>query len=267
VGRVALTPGFRTLAQMPAGHLADWQPPPANFSLTPGEVTVWRLAFERSADERLLADSLLSADERARAARLVRPVDRNAFVIQRATLRLLLQRLVGQPAAQLRFVLGERGKPALDRVPGAPEFNVSGSGDWGLLAFAADFPLGVDVEAHRELDYFELGERVFAAEELEQLRTLPVVDRQSGFFAGWSRKEALIKALGLGLYFPLEQFAVSLAPGEPARVRSIRGDPALAEGWTLKNLIVAPGYSAALAAQARFSRVHLYEVPHLRKLT
>lgn len=232
----------------------------------PGEVIVWRLSLLRSREELAQAEAVLTDDERARAGRFIRAGDRSAFVIQRGALRLLLQRLLRLPAREIRFTLGERGKPAVAGVPGAPEFNVSGSGELGLLAFAAGVPVGVDLEAHREIDYLELGQRVFAAEELAQLTALPEAARRAGFFAGWSRKEAFIKALGLGLYFPLDQFAVSLRPDEPARVLSIRGNRALGQEWSLLDLAVAPGYSAAVAAQAPISRVRRCAVPDLRTL-
>jgi 4'-phosphopantetheinyl transferase len=251
---------------MPESLPAGWLTAPARFTLAPGEAVVWRLAFARRAEERAMAAALLSSDEQARAARLVRPVDRDAFVLQRATLRLLLQRLVGRPAAQLRFTLGPRGKPALAGLPHPPEFNVSGSAEWGLLAFAADFPVGVDVEAHRRVDHLELAARVFAPAEQAELVALPAPDRTAGFFAGWSRKEAVIKALGEGIYFPLESFAVALAPGAPVRVNSFPGGAREAEAWTLQNLTVADGYSAALAARATISGVKAYDVPDLRQL-
>jgi 4'-phosphopantetheinyl transferase len=230
------------------------------------EVVLWRLSFLRSAAEQAQAEAVLAEEERARAGRFIRPADRTAFVLQRGALRLILQRLLGIPAGQLRFSVGEWGKPAVADNPGAPEFNVSGSGEWGLLAFAGAFAVGVDLEVHREVDYLELGRQVFAAEEMAQLAALPPSDRAAGFFAGWSRKEAFIKALGMGLYFPLDQFAVSLRPDEPARVLAVKGNRTLAQEWTLADLSVAPGYSAAVAAQARFTRVRRCEVPDLRKL-
>jgi len=231
-----------------------------------GEVIVWRLSFSRSPEELAQAEAVLTDEERARADRFLRVADRAAFVLQRGTLRLVLRRLLGVPAARIRFTVGERGKPAVAEVPGAPEFNVSGSGEWGLLALAASFAVGVDLEAHRPLDYLELGQKVFAAEELAQLSALPESARPAGFFAGWSRKEAFVKALGLGLYFPLDQFAVSLRPDEPARVLSVRGNRALGQEWSLVDLPVAPGYSAAVAAQAPILKVRRCEVPDLRTL-
>ncbi len=251
---------------MSDGHTSGWQSDAPEIAPAPGEVILWRLSFLRSAAEQAQAEAVLTDEERARADRFLRPIDRTAFVLQRGALRLILQRMLKIPAPRIRFTVGERGKPAVAGVPGAPQFNVSGSGDWGLLAFAAQFAVGVDLEAHRELDYLELGQKVFAAEELVQLSALPPAARLAGFFAGWSRKEAFIKALGLGLYFPLDQFAVSLRPDEPARVLSVRGNRALAQEWTLVDVAVASGYSAAVAAQADISRVCSREVPDLRTL-
>jgi 4'-phosphopantetheinyl transferase len=69
-----------------------------------------------------------------------------------------------------------------------------------------------------------------------------------GFFNCWARKEAYIKAHGLGLSLPLDSFDVSLAPNEPAILRATRPGVKEASHWTLLSLDVEEQYAGAVAA-------------------
>ena len=73
------------------------------------------------------------------------------------------------------------------------------------------------------------------------LRTLPTEAQRQAFFRCWTRKEAYIKARGEGLSLPLDQFDVSLAPGEPAALLGTQRDPSEASRWSLQELPLAPG--------------------------
>jgi 4'-phosphopantetheinyl transferase len=81
------------------------------------------------------------------------------------------------------------------------------------------------------------------------------------FFHCWTRKEAYIKARGEGLSLPLDQFDVSLVPGEPAAVLGIRQDPSEASRWSLQELDPAPGYAAALAVEAHGLHLACWQWP------
>src|SRR5205807_4072981 len=98
-------------------------------------------------------------------------------------------------------------------------FSVSHSEDVALLAFARGREIGVDIEAIRaDADYCGVAQSFFSRQEQETLRALPAGRQCEAFFACWSRKEAYIKARGMGLSLPLDQFDVSLTPGEPAQL-------------------------------------------------
>jgi 4'-phosphopantetheinyl transferase len=102
--------------------------------------------------------------------------------------------------------------------------------------------VGIDLEHIRsDLAVAEIAERFFSRREVEMLRTLPTEDQRQAFFRCWTRKEAYIKARGEGLSLPLDQFDVSLAPGEPAAVLGTQRDPSEASRWSLRNLPPAPG--------------------------
>ena len=85
--------------------------------------------------------------------------------------------------------------------------------------------------------------------------------RQKAFFNCWTRKEAYIKAIGKGLTLPLDQFDVSLAPGESASLLNAEGAPEEASRWSLKALTPAPGYVAALAVEGYNWHLNCWQFP------
>jgi 4'-phosphopantetheinyl transferase len=220
--------------------------------LSPDQVHVWRVPLDQDSDRISESSEILSADERDRAARFHFAKDRNQFIEARAALRLLLSRYLELSPRELTFSFGSHGKPALaeELSTNGLHFNLSRRHGLALIAFTCDREIGVDVELIRaDLSLFEVVEVSFSENELATWRTLPTSLQVQGFYNCWTRKEAYIKARGEGLSFPLKQFDVSLAPGEPARLIEVRGDASEAARWTLHDLPVNEGYVGALAIE------------------
>ena len=147
----------------------------------------------------------------------------------RAAVRAELLRLLGVTELDV----DERGRPWLEGV----SFSVSHSGSLGLIAIAeGDRRIGVDVEQVRhDTDVRALAARFFHPEEAEAIG-----DRRDAFFRCWTRKEAVVKALGLGLAHPLGSFVVDFDADGPRPVRGV-------EGLVVDGLAIDDGYAAALA--------------------
>jgi len=188
--------------------------------------------------------SWLDIAERERAARFRYDRDRNRFVARRGQLRELLGRDLGIAPEALRLAEDSHGKPVLLDDPDL-HFNLSHSNGHALIATARGMAIGCDIEwRNPELACPRVAKRLFAPEEYEALTALPPEQWTAGFFNCWTRKEAYVKALGLGLSYPLHAFTVSVAPGEPARFTSDE------RGWTLASFEPAPGFQAALVTGA-----------------
>lgn len=136
---------------------------------------------------------LLSEDEKLRAARFRFPADRDRWTIARASLRVILSRCSGIPAAGIRFTLGRHGKPALDGHTGL-EFNLAHSGDWAIVAVTRGIPVGIDLERIRP--------NVNMAALLQRLGDRNPPEGQREQFQAWARREAMTKALGGALMEP-----------------------------------------------------------------
>lgn len=248
------------MEELTTAPLADWAPEPDRLILEQAEVHVWRVVLAgRPAEELTAAWVGLSADERQRAERFHFQHHREQFVLARGALRDLLGRYLGQPAGALGFRYGTHGKPALAWPASELCFNLSHSHELALIAVARGRELGVDVEQCAPMrDQAAVARQVFADAELQALAALPEELRSAGFFNAWTRKEALIKAHGEGLSLPLKQFAVSLVPGEPARLLQSY-QPADLWRWSLHALDAGPGYAAALACAGHELRISQFQ--------
>lgn len=232
---------------------AAWLEGPLSPGLGPRDVHVWSMALPSAPTGPSKLERYLSAAELNRAARFAFAIDRARFIAGRVLLRTILAQYCGISPAAIRFRTNEYGKPSLEWGRGQAcdiEFNFSRSHTIALCALCRGRVLGVDVERERPLSGLEeIAERYFSARESAALRALPAELRSRAFFACWSRKEAYIKARGLGLSLALSSFDVNLVPCEPAALLSAHGDPDAAAEWSLFELRPAANYAAALVVE------------------
>src|SRR5215813_10819885 len=154
---------------------------------------VWALQLD-SVDHNL---RLLSKSERLRARRLKRPQDRARMLRAHCALRHIIALELGVDPASLEFDQTDAGKPFLASPSRGLEFNLSHSGGYGLIAVAKDRRVGVDIEVRRALsDVLAVALQIASPDEARALRQVSIQHLHSAFFALWTRKEALLKAVG-----------------------------------------------------------------------
>ncbi|MEU7830205.1 4'-phosphopantetheinyl transferase superfamily protein [Nonomuraea sp. NPDC049129] len=189
----------------------------------------------------------LSDAERERARRLGSARERHRFMVAHAALRAILGEVCGVRAARLAFGAEESGRPyvALLRGRGAPDFNLSHSEEWALVAVAPPGSrVGVDVERIRDdLDCLAMAGSMYQPEEVDRLREAGPSGLRAGYFRLWTAKEAYVKAVGVGLA-GLRNVLVREESTTHGAVLSLPSPPgaALPVRW----LGVAPGYAAAV---------------------
>jgi 4'-phosphopantetheinyl transferase len=222
---------------------------PGRAELGDRQVHLRIVRLEASEDNFARCLAWLSPEETARADRFRFPRHRRAFVLGRAALRALVASYLDMDAADVSFVYGPQGKPALENSDACSlRFNASNSGDLAAYAFTRGCDIGVDVEQHRALaDLENIARRFFSPEETAELLDLAPGEKTAAFFRCWTRKEAYIKALGGGLSIPLDSFRVTLRPGDAARLVSSGGGADEARSWTLHEFDAGPDYAGAIA--------------------
>jgi 4'-phosphopantetheinyl transferase len=229
-----------------------WDRPSDDADLGADEVHVWRASLDQSAEAIANLAALLSQAESRRAMRYHRTADRDRFVVGRGILRKIISAYLATPPSQLRFTYGEYGKPAVsdDQNDRALNFNLSHSGELALYAVTRGRVVGIDIEQIRE-DFatIEIAEHFFSRDEVVMIKSLPADQRTAGFFNCWSRKEAFIKAKGLGVSYPLDRFTVSLAPDDPPALLKVDDDESEAARWQMYELNPGIGYAAALIVE------------------
>ncbi len=231
-------------------------------TLAGGDVHLWHIALERGEDLVTELRRFLSAAELERADRYRFDRHRRRFIVRRAAMRQIVATYVQAPPQALSLSYTGRGKPSLSPAdnPDDIRFNLTDSHELALLAVARGRELGVDVEYIRDGPADEkIARRFFSSGEVSDLISLPADQRRAAFFACWTRKEAYIKALGEGLSAPLDQFRVSLLPGEPAALLESQFAPAETQRWSMQAIDVGRAYVAALAIEGLIGELHQYD--------
>jgi 4'-phosphopantetheinyl transferase len=220
--------------------------------LAENEIHVWAAHMEQPALSTSRMLRALSPDELSWADRFHFPRDRRRYIIARGFLRAVLAQYLRIDPVDVLVRYLSSGKPVLapERSGDRLQFNLSHSHDLALCAVGRGRRLGVDVEWIRpEFAGEGIAERLFAPCEAAAIRSLPRSRQIEAFFACWTLKEAYLKARGVGLQIPLNQFAVTPAADQSAALLCDATDQQAASRWSLQSLDVGEAYAAALAVE------------------
>ena len=213
---------------------------------------VWRARLAQPPGRASRLTAYLSSEERVRASSFRSEADKQRFRVRRGIARAILARYLGCGPAQVKLHIGPHGKPFLaaesDQVD--VRFNLAHSAGLVLLGVACGREIGIDLERIRPVpEADKIAAQFFSPWESISYSQLPAHEKLVAFYACWTRKEAYVKARGEGLALPLDQFDVSVRPGEPAQLLRVGWDAAEACRWSLMSLAPAGGYAGCLAVE------------------
>jgi len=229
-------------------------------NLTPEENTVyvWRIELTLREDQIQDCRKLLSPDENERADRFYFDRDRRQFIAAHRALRTILSEYLNILPRQVAYSYAANGKPELAsglRESGI-KFNLSHSKELAIVAVTQGLCVGVDLEfVDPELAIEELSSTFFSQAEISTLRALPAERRRQAFFECWTRKEAYIKALGIGLTLPLDSFDVAFGPGVSAALLRTEVSVEELSRWSIYDITVSESYVAALVVEGKMHRL------------
>ncbi len=214
-------------------------------------ITPWLFRLDLPAPMLDRMTKLLEPSEHARAAAFRHDLHRNRFIARRAQLRLLLSGMVGASPDMLAFAYGAHGKPRL-RDGGNLRFNASSAGPLGLCVVGRGAELGCDIAQNQLVaDDLEIASRLFSADEYRTLSSLSGEQRNHAFLAIWTRKEALLKAVGEGLNASLDTFTI-----HPDKADQVFRDPS-GDCWTTMSLEAGATFVAAIAVKGSSRNVEI----------
>ena len=230
---------------------SPWQQAPMELRASSEQVDVWRCDLQRVGDEAGLL-RWLSPLEQGRAEEYRVASKRREFIVGRSMMRLVLAKLTGREPLDVSFAYEPKGKPQLDASCNTGEitFNLSHSRGMIVMATAARRAVGIDVECVRERFSFEkLAERFFSPREVTALMSVPEAQRMRAFYLCWTRKEAYLKAMGLGITVALDSFDTVFWPAREARIDASRDEPEAPQKWAMNDLPLGTEHVGTVAAE------------------
>ncbi len=247
----------------------------------PPVVHVWRTHLDLAPAELAAAWHTLSDDERRRAQRFRSPTLAGRFAASRGFVRAVLGWYLGRSPNELQFVYAAEGKPRVELSTEGPtregptregptregptregptregptvespalEFNLSHAEDVALLAVTVTRQVGIDLERIDPGRADALGPAVLTERERRALATLPAPRHLAALFRLWTRKEAVLKAAGLGLSYPPAELDVRPESDRMPLVLRFPAGPLRKTVWTVYDIRDLDGYAGAVAME------------------
>lgn len=226
-----------------------WKNKTLEYKLNEGEIHLWRVPLEIDTRTQISYWRILSQDEKDRADRFKFVKDKVKFIAGRGALRILLAKYLCLEPQDVEISYWKNGKP---QCPTNIEFNLSNSGDWAVIGITLNELLGVDIElSERTIEFEKIGRRFFSPMEYSELLNSKEETIHTCFYNCWTRKEAFIKALGDGLSFPLDQFAVTCKPGVKPELIETLWDHSERYQWSLWGFKIGHNYIGAIASRSK----------------
>jgi 4'-phosphopantetheinyl transferase len=119
----------------------------------------------------------------------------------------------------------------------------------------------VDLERHMPVPELEGVIAMLHPRERAALGALPPAERLCAFYRCWTRKEAVLKALGCGLSAGLSSISVDVSAGARPQVLD-PGEHQAAAGLQIHDLPVGAGYWGAAATAPGVERISVMRWPH-----
>lgn len=200
----------------------------------------------------------LSIDEQEHAKKYYTKLLTNSYIISHGILRYILSYYTNQPAHSLEFINNMYGKPFLKYSN--IQFNISHSRNMACYVVTFNNKVGIDIEFHdNTLDIMGISELVLTQKEVALLRSFSTKERYEAFYTLWTRKEALVKAIGEGLSYPIRTIeAMSITSCD--KIILTGGTNNVKQELYIYTLRAVPNYSGSIATETKIDEIVYLEV-------
>lgn len=203
----------------------------------------------------------LTGEELDQASRYRTVTDRKAFELRRGFLRLVISAYTSMPPDAIFFDRSGLQKPKL-RGHDDLDFSVSASGHWAAIALTRGRRAGVDIESIVPgFDFRQIATNYFPSSECESLLEMGTDRAIHEFYAYWTRKEAYLKACGVGLSGLSPALETPLDSPHP-RIGMSKGRNEPLSSWLLSRIDSGPQLMGTICAEV----IEGY-VPEIRTIT
>lgn len=203
-------------------HDFEWTTEPTKPYLTANAIHVWRIRLPIHPEAKKVLEKNLSLAEQHRANKFYFTADKERFIVARGALRDIIARYLNLPAEDIIFEYNNFGKPYLPHSNF--RFNLSHSGEYILYAFTQCAEIGIDIEeCKKNIEFVSVAKEFLSKAEYNQFLKLSSEARYLAFYRAWTRKEAILKAMGKGLYFQANQLEVDFLSSTEIKLAKILG--------------------------------------------
>lgn len=200
------------------------------------KIHVWVIELTQREETLSILKGLLDNKELKRLNQYVFYKDKLRFLISRSILKEIIGTYLNVKAKEISITYNPFGKPCLDESinPVNLDFSLAHSHELVVYAITRKRRVGVDLEyIHREINHEKIGRRFFTKRENRIIESLPETKKREAFFNCWTRKEALLKAIGGEDILDFHNIDVSLVPGEVARIIDYKDKKFEASEWQI----------------------------------
>lgn len=229
-------------------HNFEWITGPLKPHLELNAIHVWHVILPIHQDTKKVLEKNLSVDEQHRSRKFHFEADAERFIVARGALRDIIMRYINIPSQDILFEYTKFGKPYLSNSN--IHFNLSHSGQYILYAITENADIGVDIEECKDnIEFLSIAKEFLSKVEYKKFLMVRPEERRLAFYRAWTRKEAVLKAMGKGLYFPANQLEVSFLPSEAVKLKKIFGQAFFSKLWKLFQIEFDKNYVSAIAVK------------------
>lgn len=224
------------------------------MQLQPNEIHIWSKTLDPFSDDDTEKSAYLSADEQQRALHFRSAIHQQRFILARYYLRQILGHYLNQTPASITFAYTENEKPYLAHHPHL-QFNLSHSDNQAIYAVTLNHAIGIDIEKMTDHYPQAVAKRFLSPQEYNAINASPHDKRAMLFYRVWTRKEALVKAIGKGVFsFPLSSFSVSTEAENEVITLTDQTQ------WKILTLLCHDGFQSALATQQQIKKILYWSI-------
>lgn len=230
-------------------------------SLKADQIHLWLIRVNEYLNDLNRLFSWLNQEEKHQAMRFKFNTDRQSYTIAHGMLRFILGYYLNISPENIQIEVGQYGKPNIDSKQNHIDlnFNISHSKNCILIGIAQHQEIGVDIEYQRDkIEFLDIIERFFSVIEVTLFQEVPQAEQCNAFYNRWACKEAVIKAIGLGLFQALDSFDIELSVNQQPRMLNFRNSHLKSDDWRIHLLDLEPHYSAAVAWHGSQKKIFYY---------
>jgi len=226
-----------------------------------GEIHLWSSFLDQPDDIINRFYEVLSEEEKYRINKYKYKSLRYRHTVSKGLLKDFISKYLNIETKEISFVQNKYGKPSLQPELNEMnlQFNVSHSENLGIFAFTKGYELGIDVESIQETPNLNrLVDKCFSDFEKEWFyKSEPSLQKEL-FYKVWTGKEAFIKAIGIGLSFPLKEIEFKINSNKAIEFQSIHGDISYRGKWNIFTFNPPPNFISSLVVETNKLKIRRY---------